>query len=304
MSFEDPVLQERSKALRRMCILSAVMMVMSVTSLVIGAAAVQTSDGKFPFNAGGAIIAGILALLMSLCPMWMHYQAVQEAAQMDRGPDYIDKSCCCWAMFFWSFLILLGIPFGFVVNGAVAVNACVHPSEQNGCKKNADTKLVLAIATIIVTGLLMVLTIMILCTCCCSIRKDLKTPFPEHDRQLNTRRSRARNRNDVYNISSVDRLPRTSGEVASSSFGVLNFGPSYNSLVNGYIIEPTAPPEYWAAEGTRNEEEMDRAGQGSSHQQHGPSSEYPGYTSRYSRYDDPPPTYYEVMEKDPMETPL
>lgn len=53
-----------------MCIFSAVMFFLSVASSAVGIAAIQTSDAKFPFNAGGALLVGLMVrAFLSLYPL-------------------------------------------------------------------------------------------------------------------------------------------------------------------------------------------------------------------------------------------
>lgn len=76
------------------------------------------------------------------------------------------------------------------------------------------------------------------------------------------------------------------------------------SSYNGFIIEPTAPPVYWGDVNVRNNEVEDQNSRSNS----GLSTEeirHPDQEVRYPRrYEEPPPSYFEVMEKDDMETPL
>lgn len=174
----------RETLLWRMCRLSAAMLLLSAASLTVGIISIATSDGKFPFNAGGAIVAGVMALLMSVCPMCMLFQAWKTGMSLNES-----FTCCTLTLAIWAGLTMLGIPFGFGLSGVYALNECLHPSEKTGCSENTDTKLALAVVTLILTSFLMILTLVIFFTCCCN-SKTFGVPLLRSEDEIRAYRAR------------------------------------------------------------------------------------------------------------------
>ena len=57
---------EKLAVLKRMCRLSCVILLFAFVTLFVGIIAVTQSGGKFPFNVGGGIIAGIVVRFSNL----------------------------------------------------------------------------------------------------------------------------------------------------------------------------------------------------------------------------------------------
>lgn len=167
----------------------------------------------------------------------------------------------------------------------------------SGCTKNSGTKLTLSILTIILSFALMVLTILVYVTCLRHICKEIKYPniydVPRRRQRDNARSTRAHqeDRIHVYRTSSSSHVQRPPNSRYSGSY-------------NGIIIEPTAPPEYWGdinVQNNRSDDQISRSNSGLSTEE----NRFPNHEVGYPRrYEEPPPTYYEVMENDAMETPL
>ncbi|XP_052819720.1 uncharacterized protein LOC128245562 isoform X3 [Mya arenaria] len=113
----------------------------SLLSLGIGIGLV-TQGAWFPYDVGGGIIAGVFAIGMTI------YFAIA----------------------------ILAMVFSFGVSGVYAVIECVAPSSStiitHACNSpQHDTLLALSILTLIVTGVLTVLSLAVFFTCCCNASK-------------------------------------------------------------------------------------------------------------------------------------
>ena len=64
--FIEDISRKRDKLMKRMCILNAITLIVSVVSIIIGIVQITESGGKFPYNAGGAIIGGIMVCIALL----------------------------------------------------------------------------------------------------------------------------------------------------------------------------------------------------------------------------------------------
>ena len=58
--FVEDMSPKRDKLLKRMCILTSITLIVSIASIIVGIVQVAQSGGKFPYNAGGGIIGGIM----------------------------------------------------------------------------------------------------------------------------------------------------------------------------------------------------------------------------------------------------
>lgn len=288
--------EERLVVLKRMCKLSCVILTVAVATLLVGIMALTYSGGKFPFNAGGAIIAGIVATFLSFCPMCMLVQAKQY--QKTRKSSY---NCCCMALFFWSFIAILGIIFGLATNGIGAIIACNNRSKETGCWLNKESQEAFAIITVVLTSLMLILiiTLYIICCCNCQLVGDIGD-LPDYPVQPHNVNSLTQNEIPVYGIPGIDQSP---GFTVLNSHGRDTNDGWFDRPANGRYITPTAPPVFTEYSSdtyfTSINTGMDI--HDSINNEHDDDSRH----FRYSHsFDSPPPSYNEVMENDPMETPL
>ncbi|XP_053380591.1 uncharacterized protein LOC123560099 isoform X1 [Mercenaria mercenaria] len=280
----------RETVLRRMCKLSVVVLFVGLASLLVGIIAVVYSGSKFPYNAGGGIIAGIVACLLSICPMCMLLQSWRYKKYRKSSYD-----CCIMSLCFWGLFAMLGIIFGLAVNGIGALLGCHHRSKETGCWKNKESQFALAILTVILTSILLIVitAIFVICCCNCRVLSDLSylssTDYAVGNDPVADIRERR-----IHQLSNIDQTP---GFTVIPS---LHFTENNSHGTAQHRAEPTAPPFALDSTDTRYRS-GEYADETINSDVHNSVVRGSGYTHRY---EDPPPSYEEVMERDPMETPL
>ncbi|XP_052819719.1 uncharacterized protein LOC128245562 isoform X2 [Mya arenaria] len=156
---------EYMKAAKTLLWLGILTCMISLLSLGIGIGLV-TQGAWFPYDVGGGIIAGVFGLFLSICPICMYRDFVNGE----------DSSCCAIGMTIYFAIAILAMVFSFGVSGVYAVIECVAPSSStiitHACNSpQHDTLLALSILTLIVTGVLTVLSLAVFFTCCCNASK-------------------------------------------------------------------------------------------------------------------------------------
>ncbi|XP_060579232.1 uncharacterized protein LOC132736160 [Ruditapes philippinarum] len=113
---------ERIRLTRRICILGWIMLIISIVSIVVGLASVSVTESQreFPFTAGGAMIAGIPAMILSCFPMKIYSEDKKSLGGYTSGCF----ECCTILMVVWFSVTVLAITLGFGLSGIYGVVAC------------------------------------------------------------------------------------------------------------------------------------------------------------------------------------
>ncbi|XP_060579225.1 uncharacterized protein LOC132736158 isoform X3 [Ruditapes philippinarum] len=166
MASED--FESRLALTRCIGILGGITLVVSIVAIAIGMVSISVTQEQweFPFTVGGAMIAGILTLLLSCCPITLYCED-----RKSEVPSYTTEcfSCCTTLMVIWCGITILAVSFAFGLSGIYGVVSCSNEElKLKACSSAAESKMAISIVTIILTLMLFILSLAIFFTCCCN----------------------------------------------------------------------------------------------------------------------------------------
>lgn len=159
---------KRAKLLRAMCIISVVIVVVSVSAIVIGVLGFSSYAGGTKYVLCGGVLAGGMVLLFTICPFCMFHKEKTTKKGIAMGGQY---KCCLYCMVIYFAFVLCAVLTVLGISGIWSTVECVRAKQKillsyNMCKENTEARYIIAVLTLVTSSILLILILVIICIFC------------------------------------------------------------------------------------------------------------------------------------------